>query len=118
MKFRLIAAALAALLVLTGCRSMEGDAIENKMDSLEDTIESKVENMVTPNQAVITDDEAESIALEHAGFSPEQVSYLRSEYEVDDGVPQYEVHFHQGTWEYDYEIHAQTGEIISFDKGD
>ncbi len=66
----------------------------------------------------ISKDEAVEIALKHAGFQAEQVKYLRAEYEIDDGVPQYEVQFHQGSWEYDYEINARTGEIMSYDRDD
>ncbi len=36
--------------------------------------------------------------------------------EYDDGVPEYEVDFHHGEWEYEYEIHAETGEILHSDK--
>ena len=66
----------------------------------------------------LTAKEAEMTALDHAGFTADQVQYLRTEYELDDGVPQYEVQFHQGRWEYDYEIDARTGEILSYDRDD
>ena len=66
----------------------------------------------------LTEAEARAIALEHAGLTEEQVTWLRTQYEIDDGVPQYEVEFHQDRWEYDYEIHAETGQILSFEKDD
>lgn len=71
-----------------------------------------------PVTAVLTREEALAIALEHAGFTGDQVSRLRTQYEIDDGIPQYEVEFHQDRWEYDYEIHAETGQILSFEKDD
>ena len=66
----------------------------------------------------ISKSQAESIALKHAGFAAEQVKGLRSEYDFDDGVAHYEVEFRVGQWEYDYDIHAKSGEILSFEKDD
>lgn len=60
--------------------------------------------------------EIETIALEHAGLTPEEVAGLHTEYDIDDNVPQYEVKFYQDFLEYEYHIHAETGEILSFDK--
>lgn len=63
---------------------------------------------------LLTEQAAIDIALKHAGLSGDQVQWLRVEYETDDGIPQYEVEFHHGSWEYDYEIQAQTGDILSY----
>jgi uncharacterized membrane protein YkoI len=59
----------------------------------------------------ITKEEAEQIALDHAQLSKENVMLDRTEFDLDDGVPEYEIEFHADGWEYDYEIHAETGEI-------
>ena len=45
-----------------------------------------------------------------------QVKGLRAEYDGDDRVPEWEVEFYADGLEYDYEIHAKTGEIRSWDK--
>ena len=66
----------------------------------------------------LTLEEAQNIALKHAGFAADQVTALHTEYEIEHGVPQYDVEFHHGAWEYDYEIHADTGEILSYSKDD
>lgn len=63
-------------------------------------------------------EEAQSIALKHAGFTSGQVTALHTEYEIEHGIPLYDVEFHHGSWEYDYEIHADTGEILSYSKDD
>ena len=68
--------------------------------------------------AELTKEEAEAIALEHAGFTAEQVTGLRTKYEIDDGVPVYEIDFHVEWTEYDYTIHAETGDILECDRGD
>ena len=66
--------------------------------------------------ALITKEQAEKIALDHLGFTADQVSRMRTEYEIDDGIPQYDVEFLQGDWEYEFEIHAENGKILSYDK--
>ena len=60
--------------------------------------------------------EAKSIALAHAGLTAGQVKGLRAEYDRDDGRPEYEVEFRVGPTEYEYEIHAETGKILSWEK--
>lgn len=71
---------------------------------------------VTPDASALTKEQAQEIALKHAGFTADQVERLRTEYEIDDRVPQYDVEFYVDQWEYEYEIHAESGDIISFDK--
>lgn len=68
--------------------------------------------------ARLTKEEAQAIALEHAGFTAEQVNYLRAEFDMDDRIPQYDIEFHEDRWEYEYEIHAETGTVLSFDRDD
>ena len=61
-------------------------------------------------------EQAQEIALNHAGFTADQVTNLHGDFDVDDGVPEYEVGFFQDGWEYDYTIHADTGDILEYDK--
>ena len=63
----------------------------------------------------ITEDEAKSIALNHAGVSSSDASFVRAHLDWDDGRQVYEVEFYSGNNEYDYEINASTGEIVSYD---
>lgn len=69
----------------------------------------------TQSNGYISEVEAKSIALTHAKLSESDVTALRITFEIDDGVPEYEVEFYSGTTEYDYEINANTGDIVSFD---
>ena len=64
----------------------------------------------------ITKEGAEQIALDHVGLTRDQISRLRTEYDIDDGITQYDVEFISGDWEYEFEIHAENGKILSFDK--
>ena len=107
MKISVIALFLAVLLLM-GCGSPIAQAVETAAITPPAATES------TP----LTKDQAEAIALEHAGFTADQVTRLRKEYEIDDGLPRFEVQFRQGRWEYDYEINANTGAILSYDRDD
>lgn len=64
----------------------------------------------------VTREKAQTIALDHAGFTANQVSGLRAEKDLDDLIVHYDVEFYQGGYEYDYEIDAKTGEILHWEK--
>lgn len=131
MKIRLFGILLVASLavsVMTGCQAAKtvrsaGRAAEHGVESAAKAVEQAVDptkaTASTPHaNPKLTMEEAQKIALKHAGFTADQVTALRTEYETDHGVPEYDVEFHHGHWEYDYEIHADTGEILSYSKDD
>lgn len=64
----------------------------------------------------ITAERAKEIALEHAGLSAEDVVFVNAKLGWDDGRAEFEVEFYSGNTEYDYDIDAVTGEIISYDQ--
>jgi uncharacterized membrane protein YkoI len=66
-------------------------------------------------RTVIGKDEAKVIALEDAALNEDEVTFIRTKLERDDGRTVYEVEFYSTDTEYDYEIDAYTGEIVSFD---
>lgn len=67
-------------------------------------------------EAVISEERAKEIALDHAGLKEEEVSLVKSELDYDDGIAVYEIEFYGKDYrEYDYEISAGTGEIIGLD---
>jgi len=130
MKYPLIGAilALGLLVAVTGCaetgmaRTLDSaeHRVEEKLEVAEETLEKILQTTAAPTETteeiLLTPEEAEKIALDHLGFAADQVQRLKTEFEFDDGVPQYDVQFHDGPWEYEFEIHAQTGKILSFDK--
>lgn len=63
----------------------------------------------------IGEEKAKSIALNHADVSAGSASRLRCELDRDDGRWEYSVEFVSGTTEYEYEIDAVTGNILSRD---
>lgn len=136
----------ALLLTMAGCSAANAAAhleaaeerVEDKMDAVEDSVERAVRQAVTtaptaaPTQPApaatepasapkassepITKEGAEQIALDYLGLTKDQVTRLHTEYEIDDGICQYDVQFISGDWEYEFEIHAETGKILSYDK--
>ena len=120
------------VLALAGCSAANAahrldtveDKVEQKLDAAEDSVERMVRKAVTPasvpaestGDTTITQAQAENIALEHAGFTADRVTRLRTEYEIDDGIPQYDVSFYEGDWEYEFEISAKDGKVLSYDK--
>ena len=66
--------------------------------------------------AAVTEEQAREAALSHAGLTADQVTFVRSELDRDDGRLMYDVEFYTSDYkEYDYEIDASTGEILSYD---
>ena len=120
-------AVLLSLLLLTGCASTMAkldaveETVEQKLDLAEDQLEVQIES-ITPapasTTALLPEEDAVAIALEHAGLTAEQAETVRVTYEMDDGIPEYEVEFRVGTAEYDYTVHAETGAVLSFEKDD
>lgn len=64
----------------------------------------------------ISADEAKAIALKHAGLTADQVTGLRAKFDFDDRTAVYEVEFRAGRYEYDYDIHAESGRVLDSDK--
>lgn len=126
MKNRFLFILLTAVLTvsaMTGCQTQTmgqdlrsaGHAVAGAAESLGEAVTRGAETAASSAKPALTAEEARDIALKHAGFTADQVSHLRTEYEIDHGVAQYEVEFRHGIREYDYEIHADTGEVLSFE---
>lgn len=64
----------------------------------------------------IGEETAKSTALEHAGLTAADVTFHKVKLDKDDRKVVYEVEFFSGSTEYDYEIDAQTGTILSYDQ--
>lgn len=63
----------------------------------------------------ISEDEAKQIALEDAKVSESEVKNIRVKLKRDDGALEYEVDFYVDNNEYEYEISASDGAILSMD---
>ena len=73
----------------------------------------------TQAKGSITVEEAKTIALNHAGLTADAVTFVKAKQDYDDGRLVYEIEFvttsNNGYLEYDYEIDAATGSILSYD---
>ena len=63
----------------------------------------------------ITEQEAKSIATGNAGVTEDGIQYITVKQDWDDGKARYEVEFTAAGVEYDYELDASDGRILSAD---
>lgn len=66
--------------------------------------------------AVATEAEAKAVALAQAGVSEGDIKRYRAKFEIDDGVPQWEIEFRAGEYEYEATVNAVTRTIIDFER--
>lgn len=97
----------------------EIDALTNTIHSKEVEAHSKnaehEPNNVQGTNSDIGVEQAKSIAAKHAGFSNSDVTFSKAKLDREDGILLYEIEFYKNGMEYEYEIHATTGEIMKFD---
>lgn len=131
-KHLILAVAAVCVMTVAGCAgtntgtggSISGElsqtAVENSQQTSRETAvlsgsgntdsAAKVES-----EAVIGEEAAKAAALKHADLKESEVMFLSVKLEKDDGRDVYDVEFYVGTKEYDYEIDAYSGEIVSYD---
>lgn len=108
-----IAAMLVLALLLGGCGKPVPPADSSALPPVQPAV---VSAPTVPAGDPLTRGQAETVALNHAGLTADQVRGLRSEFDIDDGVQVWDVEFWHDGWEYDYEINAVSGTIRAFDK--
>lgn len=121
--------AVAFMLSLSAC-GRTTDKLTNDAESMGESVVSGAESAVDKGKNAITDgdknsmnlmagitaNEARDAALKHAGLDKSQVRDIDVDLDRDNGKLIYEVDFNSGNTEYDYDINAETGEVISADK--
>lgn len=71
---------------------------------------------VNNEQTMITEEQAREIALSHAGLAADQVTFIKSGLDWDNGRKNYDVEFYTAdNKEFDYEINPYTGEVLDYD---
>lgn len=122
----------ALVMSLTACGGMMGDVtsdVESMGDSIISGTQSTVDKATEGVESMMGGDEksmdlmagitakhAKETALRHAGLNESQVSDVDVDLDRENGKLIYEVDFISGNTEYDYDINAETGEVISADK--
>ena len=74
-----------------------------------------LQQVTAPAFGTLTKDQALEIALKHAGVAKANTSYVFVKPDYDDGRATYDVEFHVGSKKYNYDIDANSGQIIEFD---
>lgn len=69
-----------------------------------------------PEKEIISKEKAKEIAVAHAKVDSDKIKFVKIELDRDDLIAHYEVEFVEGKFEYDYEINAESGKIIAYDK--
>lgn len=106
-RWRVLAGSLAAVAVLT----VAGGSIVGAAP----TEERQKTESGTDLDAELTKKEALKIAREEAGVKAKEIDHSKVDLDYDDGILSYDVEFYVGDKKYDYEIEANTGEILAKD---
>lgn len=76
---------------------------------------SSTPNNQNSNNNKITMEQAQEIALKHAKLTSDQVSFIKTDTELENGIEVYNIEFSYENKEYDYKINSSNGEIVEYD---
>ena len=71
-------------------------------------------NNTSQTNSYIGIDAAKSAALSHAGLTEADVTNLKVELDTDDGTVHYDVDYKSGGLEYEYDIDAHNGNVLTY----
>ena len=84
------------------------------MENMSKLSDQQMENAVG---GILTEEEALASALEHAKLKKDQIEFLKKvELDYEHGRKIYEIEFYFNGFEYEFDIDAETGKILKFDK--
>ncbi len=90
----------------------EINATSGNILSFDHELEESYTTVTTSDSSYIGEEKAKAVAMEHAGLTGDDISYITCKLDRDNGVYEYEVEFWDGSIEYDYEIDATTADVI------
>ena len=99
-------------LFAAGCSAQKADGSQKPADAAAPT-ETTVHETAAPTEAAISEEQAKEIARTDAGLNADSVTFTETKLDVDNGVTVYEVEFRTAEAEYEYEIDAAIGKILS-----
>lgn len=126
-KIIVMAVLMSIMTVMTGCGEKDKTSSDLSSDttqlseSLADTSVTEQSESTTTLQSTnaantsISEDDAKNIALKDANVSESDITGIRINQKIDDGISVYEVDFYVGSKEYEYEISTEDGSIRSKD---
>lgn len=114
--FLLMASVVIFATAITGCATKDARPTEDVNKTPESNPTATATESAAPvSSNFIGEEKAQEIALEKAGITSDDVIFEKIKLEKDDGVWQYEVEFRKDRTEYDADIKAEDGTIISWD---
>ena len=121
-KIMILTAFLSFVMLFTACdmnigglMGKERNGANNNSNQITESIVSDTVDSLTQN-GTIDKERAKEIALNHAGVNAENITGYKVELDRDYGGLYYEIEFYSAGYEYEYEINAETGEIVSSQK--
>lgn len=114
---KLLTAIMCCTLLCSGCsmQEMKDEAQEEMQDMKEDVNEMMPSDKDADTSGYIGEEKAKELALQKAELSAENVTFDRVELENDNGTWQYEIEFRHENTEYNADISATDGKIISWE---
>jgi uncharacterized membrane protein YkoI len=107
MPVKLFASAVIAALLLTGTATAvtrsPGQSVQLQQPRLSGSV-------------CLTGEEALAIALEHAGLTQDRIRRPERDFDWDNGRPEWDIEFICDGFEYSYEIHAESGAILDWER--
>ena len=117
-----LASLALAVSLLAGCgptssqTSASGSGLLAPVAAPADHVSAGIAGNATSGSEYLSDAEVKQIALKDAGLEESAVTFLKVRLDYDNGRAEYDVEFYSGTTEYDYEIDAVSGQILSVDR--
>lgn len=68
------------------------------------------------NTSYVGEAKAKAAALAHAGVKEAELDYFTCKLDRDDGAVLYDIEFSANGYEYDYEVNASTGKVVSYER--
>lgn len=87
-----------------------------EFDSEVENYDITSEEIQPSTQNKFTIEQAKEIAVKHANLTSDKVSFGQLELDNDNKITKYDIEFFYNNVEYDYEIDANTGEVISYEQ--
>ncbi len=92
-------------------KASDGSVLEKDVDR-----ERKPVSNSSASNEYISADKAKAAAYAHAGVKAADIKFSKAELDRDDLIVHYDVEFVAGKFEYEYEVNAESGKVVAFDK--
>ena len=92
-----------------------GEVIKFEVETDDDYVKT-TQSSSSATESLIGEEKAKGIAFKNAGVAASNAKNVSVKLDNDDGAVKYEVEFDYDKWEYEYDINAYTGAVISSDK--